>query len=152
LKAFDTDGALRLVLSGSESSKNLQVTILIRSNTPYNITASVQSQTAALKRLLVLSVEANGRSVAADAVGGVAVGRQFEGRSSVLPAEEENLATVDAAIPFKIFSGPRISLGGGLDSPQNALKVTLLLSVQARAAQEGWTLDLRVQGNETDMP
>ena len=152
LNSSENGGALKLVLSGSEFKRNLQVAILIRSNAAYNIKASVQSQTALLTQLQVLSVEATGPLVAGDAVTGVAVRRQFDKRRSGFLADEENVSTIDASVPFTIFSGPRISVGGALDSSHNALKVTLLLSVQAIAAEESWTIDLKLQGSGTDMP
>lgn len=152
LNAFEDGGSLRLVLSGSEFKTNLQVPIVIRSNTDYKITASVQSQTAVLTQLQVLSVEATGKLVAGDAVIGVVVKRQFDkGRSGSL-AGEESLSTIDASVPFTIFSGPRISVGGGLNSPNNALKSILLLSVQARTAEGSWTIDLNLQGSGIDLP
>lgn len=67
-------------------------------------------------------------------------------------ADEEDVSTIDASVQFTIFSGPRISVGGALDWSHNALKVTLLLSVQAIAAEESWTIDLKLQGSGTDMP
>lgn len=152
LKAFENGGAVRLVLSGSEFKRDLQVPILIRSNTDYIITASVESQTAVLTQLQVLSVEATGKLVAGDAVIGVDVRRQFDKRRGGSLTGEENLSTIDALVPFTIFSGPRISVGGGSNSPHNALRLILLLSVQARAAEGSWTIDLKLQGSGTDMP
>ena len=149
LNAFESGGALNLVLSGSDFKGNFQVPILIRSNTAYNVTASVQSQTAVLTQLQVLRVDATGRLVASDAVMGVAVKRQFDKKPGGSVVGEENLSTIDASVPFTIFSGPRISLGGVLASPHNALKVILLLSVKARVAEGSWTLDLKLQGSET---
>jgi hypothetical protein len=67
-------------------------------------------------------------------------------------AREDNVTAVDASVPFIIFSGSRISLGGGLDSPDNALKVILLLSVRPNAPKESWTIDLKLQGCATDIP
>jgi hypothetical protein len=87
--------------------------------------------------------------VAGDALTGVAVKRQFDMRPGSSLVGEDNLSTLDASVPFTIFSGSRISLGGGLDSPHNALKVTLLLSVQAKVAGGSWTLVLDLQGSET---
>src|SRR5690349_4986930 len=60
LNAFRNDGALSLVSSGVGIESNLQVAILIRSNTAYNISASVRSDAAVLTQLKVLSVEATG--------------------------------------------------------------------------------------------
>lgn len=149
LNTFETGGVLRLGLSGSEFEKTIQVPILIRSNTGYTITASVESRTAVLKQLHVLSVEATGKLVAADAITGVSLRRQFDMRPGDSLASEENLLALDSAVPFTIFTGPRISLGGGLASPHNALKVILLVSVQAKMAEGSWTLDLNLEGSET---
>ena len=149
LNAIDNDGALRLVLSGSEFKTTIQVPILIRSNTSYNIRASAQSQNSVLTQLRVLSVEATGKFVAGNAVTGVSVKPQFDKRPGGSLVGEENLSMIDVSVPFTIFTGPRISLGGGLASPHNALKVILLLSVQAKVGEGSWTLDLDLQGNET---
>jgi hypothetical protein len=152
LNAFRNDGALTLIFSGGEIKSNLQVAILIRSNTAYNITASVRSEAAMLTQLRVLNVEATGKLVAADAVTGVSVRRAFDERPGVSRAGGGDLSTLDASVPFTILGGPRISLGGGLDSPQNALKVILLLSVQREVSDGGWTIALKLQGNGTDAP
>ena len=123
LHAFENGAALSLVVSGSGFDRNLQVPILIRSNISYHISASIQSETAVPTQLRVLSIEPSGKSVARDAVTGVAIRRQFDVPRGDPSAGEENLSTIDASVPFTIFSGPRISLGGGLNSPGNALKV-----------------------------
>jgi hypothetical protein len=149
LNTLESAGTVRLVLSGSEFKKTIQIPILVRSNTPYDIIASVQSQTAVLTNLQVLSVDATGRLVAGDAVTGVAVKPQLDKRSGSSLVGEDNLSMLDASVPFTIFSGPRISVGGGLDSPHNAIKVTLLLSVQAKVAGGSWTMDLNLQGSAT---
>jgi hypothetical protein len=149
LNTFETGGALTLGLTGSDFKRTIQVPILIRSNTAYTITATVESHTAVLTQLQVLSVEATGKLVAGDAVIGFEVRRQLDKRRGGTVAGEENVSPIDASAPFTIVSGPRISLGGGLDSPHNALKVILLLSVQAKVAEESWTLDLNLQSNET---
>ena len=151
LNTFETGGALTLGLSGSEFKRTIQVPILIRSNTAYTITATVESHTAVLTQLQVLSVEATGKLVAGDAVTGFAVRRQLDKRPGGTAAGEESVLPVDTSVPFTIFTGPRISIGGGLDSPHNALKVILLLSLQAMPG-ENWHIDLKLQGNGTDLP
>jgi hypothetical protein len=128
LSAVENGGVLRLVISGSGSDQNLQVPILIRSNISYDIIASAQSETAALIQLSVFRIEPSGRLVASNAVTGVAVS-----------------AFVDPSIPFTVLSGPRVSLGGGLNSPENALKITLLISVSPIVKKESWTMNLTFQ-------
>ncbi len=150
LHAFENGAALSLVVSGSGFERNLQVPILIRSNISYNLIASIQSQTAVPTHLRVLSIEPSGKSVARDAVTGVAIRQQFDVHRGDPSAGEENLSTIDASVPFTIFRGPRISLGGGLNSPSNALKVILLLSVRPKVGKRSWTLNLKLEGSETD--
>jgi hypothetical protein len=121
--AFESDGVLRLVISGSGSEvRNVEVPILIRSNTSYNIVASTQSQTALVKDLRVLRIEPSGKLVAGDAVSGVSI-RPEVGNASAL-----------------VLNGPRVSIGGGLNSPDNALKVVLSLSVQPKKDGGTWTI------------
>jgi hypothetical protein len=121
--AFENGEVLRLVVSGSGSEmKNLEIPILIRSNTSYNIIASTRSQTAVVKQLRVLTIEPSGRLVAGDAVSSVSIRPQFGNASSL------------------VLSGTRVSLGGGLTSPDNALKVVLLFSVQPKVDHENWTI------------
>lgn len=150
LQAFENDGVLTLVIVGSGCEKNLQVPILIRSNVSYKVTASIQSQNAVPMQLRVLGVEPSGKLVTADAVNGVAIEPQFNMRGDDTLATGENLSTIDTSIPFTIFSGPRISIGGGLNSSDNALKAILVLSVQARTEKENWRVNLQLQGSGSE--
>ena len=121
--AFESGDGLRLVISGSGSEvRNVEVPILIRSNTSYNIIASTQSQTAVVKELRVLRIEPGGKLVAGDAVSGVSIRPQAGNASSL------------------VLNGPRVSIGGGLNSPDNALKVVLSLSVQPKKDGGTWTI------------
>src|SRR5687768_4046137 len=80
---FESGEVLRLVISGSGSEiRNVEVPILIRSNTSYNIIASTQSQTALVKELRVLRIEPGGKLVAGDAVSGVSIRPQVGNASS----------------------------------------------------------------------
>ncbi len=157
INAFDSGGRLTLVVSGSGSERNLRVPILIRSNTSYKMTASVESQTAVPVQLRVLSVAASGKLVAADAISGVVIERRFDvprddrSAGADRSAGEENLSTTDASVPFAIFSGPRISLAGNLNSPDNALKVIFLLSVRPKVDKGSWTITINLQGNSTEL-
>ena len=129
LSAVENGGVLRLVISGSGPEvRNLQVPILIRSNTSYEINASAQSQSAVVTELRVLRIEPGGKLVAVNAVTSVAAA-----------------SVVDPSIPFTLLSGPRVSLGGGLNSPENELKVTLLISVSPIVKNGSWTMNLTFQ-------
>ncbi len=90
--------------------------------------------------------------MAGEAITGVAIRRRFDMPCGDLSAGEENLSGIDASVPFTIFSGPRISLGGGLNSPDNALKVIILLSVRPKVGDVSWTIDLKLQGSGTNTP
>ncbi len=131
--AFESGEVLRLVISGSGSEiKNIEFPILIRSNTSYNLIASSQSRTAVVKDLRVLRIEPGGKLVAGDAVSGVTIRPQFDHASN----------------PAFVLSGPRISLGGGLTTPDNALKVVLLLSVEPKKDGGRWTIVTVFRSND----
>jgi hypothetical protein len=150
LNAIENNGVLNVLLSGSGFERNVEVPILIRSNVSYNLTASIQSQNAVSMKLRVLSVEPTGMLVARGAVTGVAVDPLFDMRRGDSFAGDEGRSTIDDLVPFTILSGSRISLGGGLKSPNNALKVILLLSVQPNVEKGNWTVNLKLQGSATD--
>ena len=94
---------VRITLSGDDPV--IRVPLLVRSNTSFKISA--ESQTAELSQLSVVDVRASGTLVSPQAVNGLNVPREID----------SNL----------VASGPRVSLGGTLDSPNNALQITLLI-------------------------
>ena len=99
-----------LTLSGDEQI--VRVPLLVRSNSGFKISAILESKTAVLSQLSVDDVRATGRLVSPQVV------NTLDLKSYVDP---------DISQPLLVASGPRISLGGTLHSPDNALEITLLI-------------------------
>ena len=99
-----------LTLSGDEQI--VRVPLLVRSNSGFKISAILESKTAVLTQLSVDDVRATGRLVSPQVV------NTLDLKSYVDP---------DISQPLLVASGPRISLGGTLHSPDNALEITLLI-------------------------
>jgi hypothetical protein len=95
----------------------------VRSNSGFRISAAVESTTAELAQLSVIDVRATGSLVSPRAISELEVSPQ----------------------PDFSLSGPRISLGGTLDSPNNALQVTLFIRMKPQPAR-GWLVHLTFTG------
>ena len=101
----------------------IRVPLLVRSNSSFKISAAVESTTAELAQLSVVDVSATGQLVSPAAISGLTISPQLD----------------------SLLSGPRISLGGTLTSPNNALKVTLLIRMKPQAVR-GWLVHLTLDG------
>jgi len=112
-----------LVLSGDDQV--VRVPLLIRSNTSFKISATFESKTAVLSELSVDNVRPTGTLVSPQIVSALHLNPQLD---------------PDTSQPLLVLSGPRISLGGTLNSPNNALEVTLLIRLTPPAAR--WTAQL----------
>ena len=122
---------VRLTLSGSDAkSEVIRVPLLVRSNSSFKISALFDSQTASLDQLSVTDVQATGNLVTPQIVNSLEIRRDIE---------------TDSSRPLLILNGPRISSGGTLASPNNALKVTLLIRVKPQAVS-GWLVHLTLVG------
>jgi len=114
----------RITLSGDDTQPSvIRVPLLVRSNSSFKISAVFESQTAELIELSVVDVHATGNLVSPQVVN--AVDKRREGDV--------------------VLSGPRISLGGTLNSPNNALQVTLLIRVKPLTVS-GWMGHLTLAG------
>ena len=114
----------RITLSGDDAQPSvIRVPLLVRSNSSFKISAVFESQTAELIELSVVDVHATGNLVSPQVVN--AVDKRREGDV--------------------VLSGPRISLGGTLNSPNNALQVTLLIRVKPLTVS-GWMGHLTLAG------
>lgn len=116
---------VRMTLSG-KGERTIRVPLLVRSNTGFKISGRLESTTAQLTQLSVLNVRATGRLVSSEAVNNLEISPPFDLRpgKGVFPQSE-------FSNPFFVFSGPRISLGGTLVSPNNALQVNLLIRIKS---------------------
>ncbi len=113
-------GTVRMTLSGNGvDSDVIHVPLLVRSNIDFRIRARVESQTAQLMQLSVIDVRTTGRFVSPEAINSLELPKHLD---------PEGLAG-----PFLVASGPRISTGGTLQSPNNALQITLRIHVKPQS-------------------
>ena len=107
----------------------IRVPLLVRSNSSFKITAVVEARTAAVSQLSVTDVRATGTLVSPQATTELNVPRQFDVRGlDDSTSSAPNL--LDISRPLLVASGPRVSLGGTLASPNNALQITLLIRLR----------------------
>ena len=105
---------VRITVSGSKSPV-IRVPLLVRSNIGFKISAVFESQTAILSELSVPDVQATGRLVSPQIANGLHTVAQLN---------------PDTSQPLFVVSGPRVSYGGTLTSPNNALQITVLIRLK----------------------
>lgn len=126
---------VRITLSGGDADfPVIRVPLLVRSNSGFRISAAVESNTAEVTQLSVIDVRATGTLVSPQAISEFNVPRQFDVRGL---DESTSLVSnlLDLSRPVLVASGPRISRGGTLASPNNALQITLLIRLKPQPAR-----------------
>ena len=119
--------AVEVTLSGDDpASQIIRVPLLVRSNTGFKITATFDSKTAVLEQLLVADVRATGALVSPHIVNALHVKPELE---------------LNTSQPWLVLTGPRVSLGGTLNSPNNAVQITLLIRLSPPPTDQ-WTTRL----------
>ncbi|HJT30029.1 MAG TPA: hypothetical protein VJ784_21610 [Pyrinomonadaceae bacterium] len=108
-----------LTFSGDEQI--VRVPLLIRSNTSFKISAIFESKTAVLSELSVDDVRATGGLVSPQVVNAVHVNPHLD---------------PDLSQPLLVLTGPRVSLGGTLNSPNNALQITVVIRLRPEQPRE----------------
>ena len=111
---------VRITLPASDSPV-IRVPLIVRSNIGFKITAVFDSQTVVLSELSVADVRATGRLVSPQIVNALHVEPQLD---------------PDTSQPLLVVSGPRVSLGGTLNSPNNALQITLIIRLKPELPRE----------------
>jgi hypothetical protein len=117
-------GTVQITWSGGRSPV-LRVPLLVRSNTGFKISALFESTTAVLSQLSIEDVRATGKLVAPQSINAFHIKPQLD---------------PDASQPLFVATGPRVSLGGTLTSPNNALQITVLIRLKPSA--NNWTAQL----------
>jgi len=127
------DNSVQLILRSSDANASpvIRVPLLVRSNSGFKVSALFESETAVLAQLSVIDLQATGKLVSSYAITALRSVPQSTGR--------------DISQPLLVLSGPRVSLGGTLESPNNALQVTLLVRLQPRQ-RRGWVAHLTFVG------
>ena len=110
---------VRIILRSSDSDAPvIRVPLLVRSNSGFKISAAVES-TALLSQISVTDVRATGALVSPAAISGLNI------------PEHPDL---ESARELLLVSGPRVSLGGTLQSPNNALQITVVIRLKPQPA------------------
>ena len=139
-----TGSTVRITLSGAESDPPvIRVPLLVRSNSSFKIVAAAESNTAEVTQLSVLDARATGMLVSPNAVTELNVLPEFDIRRQHIASSVPNRLGLSG--PVLVASGPRVSRGGTLTSPNNALQITLLIRVKPQPAR-GWLVHLTFVG------
>lgn len=140
---MSTGNTVRITLSGVDADTAvIRLPLLVRSNSSFKISAAVESNTAEVTQLSVVDVRATGTLVAPNAITELNVPRQFDERR-LETSSVQNL--LDPSRPVLVASGPPVSRGGTLTSPNNALQITLLIRLKPQIAR-GWLVHLTFVG------
>lgn len=138
------DRSLVVVIVGTTRElTEVRIPVQIRSNTSYRLFAAVETVGSSQSTVFVAGARPTGKLVSPDAAEALKVAATFDGRRG---AERSNLTGevhhTNLSTPSELLSGPRISTGGTLTTPHNALEVTLLVTVQPLPDDQGWTVKL----------
>ena len=107
---------VEITVSGDDDQPQMiHVPLLVRSNSGFKITANFESTTAVLSQLSIGEMRATGRLVSPQITGALHLKPQLD---------------PDTSNPLLVLSGPRVSLGGTLISPNNALQITVLIRLK----------------------
>jgi hypothetical protein len=127
--AVSSGNTVRITLTSTDSeAQAIRVPLLVRSNSGFKI--SLESTTPLLAYLAVADVRATGTLVSPAAISGLNVPKQFDLRGSGEAPSAVNSSPFDASRELLLVSGPRVSLGGTLDSPNNALQIIVLIRLE----------------------
>ena len=147
MNVVSSGSSLRMTLSAADDKSSvIRVPLIVRSNTGFRISAVVESKPSVLTQLSVIDVRATGTLVSSQAISDLVIPQQFDLRG----LEEQVSSTtgpspLDVSRPLVVLSGPRVSLGGTLESPNNALQITLLIRLKPQTGS-GWLVHLTFAG------
>jgi hypothetical protein len=119
-EVLSTGNTVRVTLAGTDSPV-IRVPLLVRSNTGFKISATFESKTAVLNQLSVDGVRAMGTLVTPQVVNAL---------------DLKSYDDPDTSQPLFVASGPRVSLGGTLNSSNNALQITVVIRLKPESPRE----------------
>jgi hypothetical protein len=149
---MSSGSTVRMTLSGIDAESPLiSVPLIVRSNSGFRISAVVESKTALLTQVSVIDVRATGTLVSPAAISELDVPQQFDLRGlDDEVSSKMSSSPLDVSRPLLVLSGPRVSLGGTLDSPNNALQITLLIRLKLQPGS-GWSVHLTFAGTAVNL-
>jgi len=117
-----------ITFSSADKDGVIRLPLLVRSNCGFEITGVLESSSAVVAQLVITSVQPTGSLVSRQAVRDVNIAKRFDARG---PGGKFFPESVELSQSLLMLSGPRISLGGTLDSPGNALEIVLLIRLKS---------------------
>ena len=96
----------------------IRVPLLVRSNTSFKISANLESTAVEVSKVLVTDVHPTGTLVSPNVV-------------NALELKPQTTVTQ----PLLVITGPRVSIGGTLASPNNALQITVLIHLKPQSGR-----------------
>ena len=122
---------VRITVSGDDTaSPVIRLPLLVRSNTRFRITADFEPTNAVLRELSAIDLRPTGPWV-------TRLNSALEKKTHLDPDVSHG--------PLLVLSGPRVSFGGTLQSPNNALEATLLIRLQPQQ-DRAWRIHLTLVG------
>jgi len=116
-----------ITFSSTDKSGVIRLPLLVRSNCRFKITGVFESNSAVVTQVVITNVQATGPLVSRQAVRDIKIAR----RSDTPRPKDPGAVTVELSQSLPVLSGPRISLGGTLDSPGNALEIVLFINLKS---------------------
>ena len=152
MNVVSSGSSLQMTLSGADAtSQVIRVPLLVRSNSGFRISAVVESKPSVLTQISVIDVRVTGTLVSSLAISEINVPPQFDLRGLDENASSKTSSSpVDVSRPLFLLSGPRVSLGGTLDSPNNALQITLRIRLKPQPGS-GWLVHLTFAGTAVNL-
>jgi len=117
---INVGNTVRLTLSSTDSPV-IRVPLVVRSNSGFKISAIFESKTAVLSQISVDDVRATGGLVSPQVVNALNL---------------KSYDDPDTSQPLFVASGPRVSLGGTLNSSNNALQITVVIRLKPESPRE----------------
>jgi hypothetical protein len=127
-----TGNRVDLTFSSADKDGVIRFPLLVRSNSGFKITALLESESAVVTQVAITSVQPTGPLVSGQAVPDINLAKQFDARDSEAKVFADSVG-LKPSEPLVVLSGPRISLGGTLTSPGNALEIVLLIHLKSES-------------------
>ena len=128
----NTGNRVDVDFSSADKDGVIRLPLLVRSNCGFKITGVLNSNAAVVTQVVITGVEPTGPLVSRQAVHDIKIARRFDARGpegEVFPGA----VALELSESLLVLSGPRISLGGTLNSPDNALEIVLLIHLKSES-------------------
>jgi len=133
---------LVFTLSGTRGGETqIELPVQLRSNAGFALSASCATERATLSSLSIAEVRGAGALVYPGAAMRVEVAPAFDARAGT---RAPSGAAPDLSPRATVLTGPPISTGGTLDSPENMIEVVLRIVINAPSDEVGWLVELKV--------